>query len=131
MNQRMLDHHLRPPIETISANDVLCGDIEGSGNYIIHGAVIGEGRVVGTVFLSETAYWKGDIQADIVVVKGRVDGSVSATTKVELRNSAVVPGDVQAPIVAMAMRARVGGRLPDEGLLTRFTERRTPALLRA
>lgn len=131
MNQRMLDHHLRPPIETIAGDDIFCGDVEGSGNYIIHGAVIGEGRVVGTVFLSETAYWKGDIHADIVVVKGRVDGNIRATMKVELRNSAVISGDVEAPVVAVATRARVGGRLPEDALITRFTERRAAALLRA
>lgn len=122
--RRALDDISRLP-KTIERGAVHMGNIEGMDNYLVHGQVFGDSDVQGTLMLSENCVWKGKVVADVVVIKGKVEGDVVARSKIELRNTAVVVGNLQAPIVAIEHGATLRGNIQKESLITHFQERRT------
>jgi len=122
--RRALDDISQLP-KTIERGAVHMGNIEGMDNYLIHGQVFGDSDVQGTLMLSEKCVWKGNVVADVVVVKGKVDGNISARSKIELRNTASVHGNLQAPIVAIEHGAKLRGNIHNDSLITHFQERRT------
>lgn len=101
------------------------GRLQGAGNYLIEGEVVGGGDVQGAVVLAAGAYWKGDLAADHVRIAGKVEGDVSARSKIELAPTAVVIGNLASPVIAIAEGAMYEGTIsPRQTRLTRFTERR-------
>lgn len=120
---RTLDHLEKVP--TILSRDVVfTGHLEGMDNYIVHGEVVGDSDVNGAIMLGPQSRWKGNVTADVVVIRGAVEGNVTARVKLEVRDTAQVAGDVFGPIIAIAEGARINGRLPADSCITRFTERR-------
>lgn len=120
---RMLDHLDRIP-QTIPAESVFEGDLEGSDNYIVHGRVIGNCNIDGTMMLGPKSQWKGNICADVVVVRGEVEGNITAHTKLEVRQSGRIRGELSAPIVAIAEGALHEGGIAPESCVSRYVERR-------
>lgn len=122
-NRRVLDNiHVVP--KTIDRNAVYMGNLNGSDNYLVHGQVFGDSDLRGTLMLSEDCQWKGNIVADVVVVKGEVNGDITAHSKIELRNTAKVTGLLSAPIVAIAHGASLEGEVDQESFVTHFEESR-------
>jgi cytoskeletal protein CcmA (bactofilin family) len=105
---------------------LLTGGLQGSGHYLVEGEVVGDGEVDGAVVLAAGAYWKGDLVADHVRVAGKVEGDVTARTKIELAPTAVVTGNLASPVIAIAAGAVYEGVInrPRKTRVTRFTERR-------
>lgn len=122
--RRVLDDISQLP-KTIERGAVHMGNIEGMDNYVIHGQVFGDSNVQGTVMLSDNCVWKGNVVADVVIVKGKVEGNILARSKIELRHSANIVGDLKAPIVAIEHGANIRGSIHKESLTTHFQERRT------
>jgi cytoskeletal protein CcmA (bactofilin family) len=67
----------------------------GSGN--IDGSVEGEVLCHGTLTVGEDAEVKAKISADVVVIRGRVEGDVKAKERVELATPARLFGNIEAP----------------------------------
>lgn len=59
-----------------------------------------------------------------MIIRGAVEGNVTARVKLEVRDTATVAGDVFGPMIAIAEGARIDGSLPTDSYITRFTERR-------
>ena len=82
---------------------VIKGDISGSEDLVIAGRVEGsitlEGR---TLTLASGSEVVGIIAAASVVVSGKVDGSIEAGERLEVRDTAVVEGDLSAPRLLVA-----------------------------
>jgi len=110
---------------TIRSDAVFVGNLQGRENYVVHGEVRGDGDVDGMLMLGPTCVWHGNIVADVVVVKGRVAGNITAHFKLELRATAQVQGDLHSPLIAVAEGAVVHGRVGLDSVITRFQERRT------
>jgi cytoskeletal protein CcmA (bactofilin family) len=102
---------------------VIKGDISGSEDLVIAGRVEGsitlEGR---TLTLAAGSQVAGTICAASVVVSGKVEGSIEAGERLEVRDTAVVEGDLSAPRLLVAdgadLRATVampvrGARKPE------------------
>lgn len=121
--RRILDDLQKVP-KILERGSVTLGDIQGADNYVVHGEVYGDSDIQGTLMLAEDCRWKGNIIADVVVVKGRVEGEITANTKIELRDSAQVTGELRAPIVAIAHGATVRGEVHEDSFVTHFQERR-------
>jgi cytoskeletal protein CcmA (bactofilin family) len=75
-----------------------------------------EGRVRGFILLREAglsigerAVIEADIRAGTVVVAGQVDGSISASSRIELTRSASVTGSLSADQVVLADGASFSG----------------------
>lgn len=87
---------------TIGKGVVIKGQILGSESLLI------EGRVEGSIELPEslvTVGTNGQIVADVsareIVVRGKVNGNLTATERVEVRNEGQLTGDVAAPRVSI------------------------------
>lgn len=122
--RRSLDHLVKVP--TILGREVVyVGVIEGRDNYVVHGRVEGNCDLDGVLLIGPDCLWVGNITADTVIVKGRVEGGINAHFKIEVRPSARIKGDLSGPLIAVAEGAVLQGRVSPDSIITRFTERRT------
>jgi cytoskeletal protein CcmA (bactofilin family) len=76
---------------------------------MVSGHVKGNGRVGGTLSVSKTAEWEGDISARQAVLAGKVIGKIVVEDKLEISSSAVIQGEIVAKILAIANGARIEG----------------------
>lgn len=121
--RRSIDHLDKLP--TILGHEIRhVGVLDGRENYVVHGRVDGDGDIDGVLLIGDAALWVGNIVADMVVVKGRVDGHIHARFKLEIRSSARIKGDLSSPLIAVAEGAVVQGRIGSDSIITRFIERR-------
>ena len=97
-------------IVNIGKSVVIKGELNGSEDLTI------EGHVEGTIQLKEhvlTIGPNGRIKAQVfaktVIVLGEVNGNVSASEKVEIRDGGSVDGDIISPRVAIAEGAHFRG----------------------
>jgi len=122
--RRSLDHLQNTP--TILNREVVhVGVIEGRNNYVVHGRAEGDCNFDGVLLIGPDCTWSGNIRAETVIVKGRVEGSIRAQYKIEVRPGARIKGDLSSPLIAVAEGAVVEGRTSPDSIITRFTERRT------
>jgi len=94
----------------IGQSVVIKGELKGSEDLTV------EGRVEGTIALNEhvlTIGANGNIQAKIsaksIIVLGTVVGNITASERVEIRDSGSVEGDIVSPRVAISEGARFLG----------------------
>lgn len=73
------------------------GKLSFAGSVRIDGEVQGEIRAKGTVFLGEKAVISAAVEADAIVVQGRVTGDLTARSRIELRAPAKVLGNLHTP----------------------------------
>ena len=100
------------------------GVLQGRENYVVHGQVDCHCDIDGVLLIGPDCLWVGNIQADTVIVKGRVQGNIHAHFKIEVRTGARIKGDLSAPLIAVAEGAVVQGRVTPDSMISRFTERR-------
>lgn len=75
------------------------GHLTFQGSARIEGSVDGEIHCHGTLTIGERAEVRAKISGDIVVIRGKVEGNVLATDKVELVAPARLLGNIDAPRV--------------------------------
>lgn len=92
------------------------GELTGKEDLLV------EGRVEGKIDLKDNAVTVGpnarlraEVSAKAVVVKGEVNGDVSANDRIELTETSKVEGDVNAPRVVIADGARFKGSVNTYG----------------
>jgi cytoskeletal protein CcmA (bactofilin family) len=78
----------------------LDGQVEGSIELRDHSLTVGPNGVV-----------KANVSAKGVIVQGKLDGSITASDKVELRQSAVVTGDLATQRIAIEEGAFLKGKV--------------------
>jgi cytoskeletal protein CcmA (bactofilin family) len=105
-----VSQHMEKDIVNIGKSVVIKGELNGSEDLTI------EGHVEGTIQLKEhvlTIGPNGRIKAQIfaksVIVLGEVNGNVTASDKVDIRDNGSVDGDIIAPRVAIAEGAHFRG----------------------
>jgi cytoskeletal protein CcmA (bactofilin family) len=87
---------------------VIKGEITGNEDLVIAGRVEGSIRLENRVLtLAAGSQVIGDVAAGSVLVSGKVDGSIAASTRLEIRNTAVVEGELTAPVLVIAEGAHV------------------------
>ena len=109
-NRPESSHKLERDIVNIGKSVVIKGELNGSEDLTI------EGQVEGTIQLRDhilTIGPNGKIKAQIfakqVIVLGSVNGNVTATEKVDIRDNGSVDGDIISPRVAIAEGAHFRG----------------------
>ena len=81
---------------------VIKGDISGSEDLTIAGRVEGSISLAGRVLtLAPDSLVVGKIAAAAVVVSGKVEGSIDAAERLEIRSTAVVDGDIATPALVV------------------------------
>ena len=86
-----------------ASKNVLNGDVEIKGTLKFSGELAFDGKLEGDVNsdgvlnLSDGAVVNGNINAQAVVVRGKITGNISAREKIEIKAKAELFGDVSAP----------------------------------
>lgn len=110
----------------VGIGTLLEGKLDGKGNYLVEGDVAGNGEIDGVLVLAAGAHWMGDVTADYVTVAGKIDGNVTARSKIDLAPTALVTGNLTSPVIAIATGAVYEGAIsrPHNTQVTNYTERR-------
>lgn len=87
----------------------LTGDLETPGPLVVCGSVRGDGLIRGTLHMSVTAQWDGEVRAEAAVVAGRITGRLVVEGKLEVAGSAVLRADIVAKSIAVAKGAVIDG----------------------
>lgn len=113
----------QPPIKSLIAQDSCI-----EGNLIFTDGLRVDGEVRGNIrasegspsilVISESATVTGLVQADHVVINGRVVGPIHATELLELQPKAKIEGDVAYKALEMHQGAVITGKLRPIGLQT-------------
>lgn len=85
------------------------GFINGNGDFLINGEIVGDCDVSGVVTLADSGVWRGTIKATTVIVSGHVEGDIIAVGQVEITASAKITGTVSGEAIAVAEGAVVEG----------------------
>jgi cytoskeletal protein CcmA (bactofilin family) len=95
----------------IGATSVIIGNIRGAGQFVVSGAIHGDGELDGGLNLSVTGTWHGNIQARQAIVAGTIIGGIKVEDKLEIGYTAVIRGRVSARTVMIAKGAIVDGEI--------------------
>ena len=104
------------PGTVVGANVKLVGTLQDANDIIIHGRIEGEVISNQAISITETAYIKGPINAELVTVAGKIRGSITATGKLEILPTGKVFGSVTTKDLAIRSGAIFIGKctMPDE-----------------
>ena len=72
------------------------GNLKFSGELNFDGKLDGDIQTDGTLNLGDTATVNGNINAQSVVVRGKVNGNITAKEKIEIKTKAELFGDIRA-----------------------------------
>jgi cytoskeletal protein CcmA (bactofilin family) len=85
------------PSKNVLNSDVeIKGNLKFSGELTLEGKLDGEIQTEGTLNLGDSAVINGNINAQSVVVRGRVNGNINAKEKIEIKSKAELFGDIRA-----------------------------------
>ena len=108
----------------IGKSVVIKGDLQGSEDLTIEGQVEGKIELKDNVLtIGPNGRIKAQVFAKTVVVLGSINGDVTASEKVDIRDTAIVEGNVLSPKVAIAEGAQFHGSVD----MQRSTKRPQPS----
>jgi cytoskeletal protein CcmA (bactofilin family) len=94
-------------IMNAASKNVLGSDVEIKGNIKFNGELTFDGKLDGEVHtdgvlnLGDSAVINGNINAQTVVVRGKVNGNITAKEKIEIKAKAELFGDIRAAKLAV------------------------------
>lgn len=113
----MFPNKKKKSFPSIIASDVeIIGQIKNSGEIQLEGAITGEVNVE-SITIGPEGFLNGDINAQEVIVKGEVKGTIKAK-KVVLEHSAKVVGDIYHDVIIIQEGASVQGSMTKSNLET-------------
>jgi cytoskeletal protein CcmA (bactofilin family) len=103
-------HQIGRDVVNIGKSVVIKGELNGSEDLTIEGQVEGKIELRDHVLtIGPNGKIKAQVFAKALIVLGEVNGNVSATEKVEIRDGGSVDGDIVSPRVAIAEGAHFRG----------------------
>ncbi len=90
------------PMNGSASKNVLTADVEIKGNIKFSGELTFEGKLDGeiqtdgTLNLGDSAVVNGNINAQSVVVRGKINGNISAKDKIDIKAKTELFGDIRA-----------------------------------
>jgi cytoskeletal protein CcmA (bactofilin family) len=102
-------HHGREVVN-IGKSVVIKGELSGSEDLTVEGQVEGKIELKDNVLtIGPNGKIKAQVFAKALIVQGEVNGNITATEKVEIRDGGSVDGDILSPRVAIADGAHFRG----------------------
>lgn len=99
-------------IAHIGRSVVIKGELSGSEDLYVDGQVEGTIELQGnSLTIGPNGHLRANVNAKNVVVHGKLEGSVKASERTELRKSAVVTGDIFAQKIAIEEGAYFKGKV--------------------
>jgi cytoskeletal protein CcmA (bactofilin family) len=96
----------------IGKSVIIKGDLSGSEDLTIEGQVEGKIELRQNVLtIGPNGKIKAEVFAKAVVVQGEVQGNITATERVDIRDAGSVDGDLSAPRIAIADGAHFRGSI--------------------
>ena len=89
------------PKNVLNSEVEIKGNVKFSGELTFDGKLDGEIQTDGTLHLGDSAVITGNINAQTVVVRGKVNGNIVAKDKIELKAKTELFGDIRASKLAM------------------------------
>lgn len=86
------------------------GDIQGNENLQIEGRLKGSIKLTGDIFVGQTGVVEADVEADNVVILGRINGNVTARKQLQIQSSGKLLGDCTAQSIDIREGALFEGR---------------------
>ncbi len=80
----------------LSSDVEIKGNLKFSGELTFEGKLDGEIQTDGVLSLGDTAVINGNINAQSVVVRGKINGNINAKEKIEIKAKAELFGDIRA-----------------------------------
>ena len=80
---------------TLNSEVEIKGNLKFSGELTFEGKLEGEINSEGTLHLGDSAVINGSINVGTVVVRGKVNGNVTAKEKIDIKSKAEVFGDIR------------------------------------
>jgi cytoskeletal protein CcmA (bactofilin family) len=106
------------PAAQIGKSVVIKGEVNGREDLTVEGSIEGTMELREHVLtIGPHGHIKAEIFAKVVIVEGAVTGTITASEKVDLRETGSVDGDLVAPRVAIADGAHFRGRVEMERTL--------------
>ena len=103
-------HQMDKDAFNVGKSVVFKGELSGSEDLVVEGTVEGKVELREHVLtVGSHGKVKAEVFAKIVIVLGEVVGNITASEKVELRESGSVDGDITAPRVGIAEGAHLRG----------------------
>lgn len=96
-------------LSIVAAGMTITGDVQTSGVLKVDGEINGSITGARQVLLGRSGIVRGNVVAGEVVVGGSVDGSVSASDRLELQSTAAVTGDIDTRSIVVIEGARING----------------------
>jgi cytoskeletal protein CcmA (bactofilin family) len=97
-------------VVNIGKSVVIKGELSGSEDLVIEGTVDGKVELSEHVLtVGSHGKLKAEVFAKVVIVLGEVVGNITASEKVDIRDSGSVDGDIVSPRVAIAEGAHLRG----------------------
>lgn len=81
----------------LSSEVKIKGNLEFTGELAFDGKLDGEISSEGTLLLGDSAVINGNLNVGSVVVRGKVNGNITAKDKIEIKAKTELFGDVKAP----------------------------------
>jgi cytoskeletal protein CcmA (bactofilin family) len=89
-------NNANPGKNVLSSDVEIKGNLKFSGELAFDGKLDGEIQTEGTLTLGDGAIINGNINAQSVIVRGKVTGNINAKEKVEIKTKAELFGDIRA-----------------------------------
>src|SRR5438045_9319660 len=88
--------------KNVLASDVeIKGNLKFSGELTFEGKIDGEIQTDGTLNLGDSAVVNGNINAANVVVRGKINGNITAKEKIDIKSKTELFGDIRATKLAI------------------------------
>ncbi|HTD86177.1 MAG TPA: polymer-forming cytoskeletal protein [Candidatus Binatia bacterium] len=99
------------PNKNVLNSDVeIKGNLKFTGELLFEGKLEGEVNADGVLHLGEGGVINGNVNATSVIVRGKLNGNVSAKDKIEIKSKAELFGDIKAAKLAIEEGVTFVGR---------------------
>jgi len=100
------------PGKPVITEDVeIKGELAFTGELEFNGRFEGQLKSGGTLTIGDTALLKGTINAESIVIAGKIQGDVTASNRIHLRPEAMVLGNIKAKVIVIEEGAFVDGKI--------------------
>ena len=108
----MLQKNEELPIKAYLGSDALFrGTLTFDGTVRIDGKFEGQVDTNDTLVIGETGDMKADVNVGTLVCKGKLNGAVVASKKIEMHPASKITGNIQTPALSIELGAVLDGHL--------------------
>ena len=108
----MLQKNEELPIKAYLGSDALFkGALSFEGTVRIDGKFEGQVDTNDTLVIGETGDMKADVNVGTLVCKGKLNGAVVASKKIEMHPASKITGNIQTPALSIELGAVLDGHL--------------------